>query len=95
VSKCIGSVAGCVLGSGWGGGGSLRAPAQPSERSTRLPQAQRLLTTYKRVVPNPNTATPLLVFPVAHMRGSGASGAAKALGAATCAALAQVADLAA
>ena len=63
----------------WGrvrGGGSLRAPTQRSERSTRLPQAQRLLTTYKRLVPNPNTATPLLVFHGAHIRGLGASGAA-------------------
>jgi hypothetical protein len=79
VSKCIDSVVGCVLGAGWGGG-SLKAPTQRSERSTRLPQAQtqRLLTTYKRLVPNPSTATPLLVFHGAHMRvrrGLGASGA--------------------
>ena len=67
-------MAGCVLGSGWGGG-SLKAPTQRSERSTHLPQAHRLLTTYKRLVPNPNTATPLLVFHGAHMRGLGASGA--------------------
>ena len=65
----------CFVGAGWGGG-SLKAPTQRSERSTRLPQAQRLLTTYKRLVPNPNTATPLLVFHGAHMRGLGASGAA-------------------
>ena len=95
MSKCIGSVVGCVLGAGWGGG-SLKAPTQRSERSTRLPQAQRLLTTYKRLVPNPNTATPLLVFHVAHIRrvwrvGRGGG----ALEAATCAALAQVVDLAA
>ena len=97
MSKCIGSVVGCVLGAGWGGG-SLKAPTQRSERSTRLPQAQRLLTTYKRLVPNPNTATPLLVFHGAHMRGLGASGTAMVrleLGAATCAALAQIVDLAA
>ena len=77
MSKCIGSVVGCVLGAGWGGG-SLEAPTQRSERSTRLSQAQQLLTTYKRLVPNPNTATPLLVFhgDGAHMRGLGASGAA-------------------
>jgi len=75
MSKCIGSVVGCVLGAGWGGG-SLKAPTQRSERSTRLPQAQRLLAAYKRLVPNPNTATPLLVFHGAHMRGLGASGAA-------------------
>jgi hypothetical protein len=74
VSKYIGSVGGCVLGAGWGGR-SLKAPTQRSERSTRLPQAQRLVTTYKRLVPNPNTATPLLMFTGAHMRGLGASGA--------------------
>jgi hypothetical protein len=47
----------CFGRAGWGGG-PLKAPTQRSERSTRLPQAQRLLTTYKRFVPNPNTATP-------------------------------------
>jgi hypothetical protein len=55
VSNCIDSVVGCVLGVGWGGG-SLKAPTQRSERSTRLPQAQRLLTTYKRIVPNAEIA---------------------------------------
>ena len=81
VSKCIGSVFGCVLGAGWGGG-SLKVPTQRSERSTRLRQAQRLFATYKtykRIMPNPNTATPLLVFHGAHVRGLGASGAATAL----------------
>jgi hypothetical protein len=63
------------FGGGFGGGGSLRAPAQRSERSTRLTQVQRLLTAYKRLVPSANTATPLLVFHSAHMRGLGASGA--------------------
>jgi hypothetical protein len=63
-----GSVVGnCVLGAGWVGG-SLKAPTQRSERSTRLPQAQRLLTTYKWLVRNSNTATPLLAFHGAHMR---------------------------
>ena len=85
-------------GSGWEGG-SLKAPTQRSERSTRLSHAQRLFTTYKRAVPNPNTATPLLVFHGAHMRGLSALGATTALsgtyfGAATCAALAQVVDFA-
>jgi len=78
VSKCIGSVVGCVLGAGWGGG-SLKAPTQRSERSMRLPQAQRLFTTYKRIVRNPNTATALLVFHGAHVRGLGACSAATAL----------------
>ena len=64
------------FGGGFWGGGSLKAPTQRSERSTRLPQAQRFLTTYKRRVPNPNTAMPLLVFHGAHMRGLSASGAA-------------------
>jgi hypothetical protein len=95
VPKCIDSVVGCVLGVGWGGG-SLKAPTQRSERSTRLPQAQRLLTTYKRIVPNPNTATPLLMFHGAQYSGVGRVGRGDgALGAATCAALAQVVDLAA
>ena len=57
----------------------MKAPTQRSERSTRLPQAQRLLPTYKRLVPNPNTATPLLVFHGAHMRGLSALGATTAL----------------
>jgi hypothetical protein len=99
MSKCIGSVVGCVLGAGWGGG-SLKAPTQRSERSTRLAQAQWLLTTYKRVAPNPNTATPLLVpwrpyAGVGRVRRDGG-----ALGAAACASLGgaggpQVVDLAA
>ena len=65
-------------GSGWGGG-SLKAPTQRSERSTRLPQAQRLFTTYKRIVPNPNTATPVIALHGARVRGLEASGAATAL----------------
>jgi hypothetical protein len=68
-----------------------------SERSTRLPQTQRLLTTYKRLVPNPNTATPLLVFHGAWRPCVGVGRVGRgdgALGAATCAALAQVVDLA-
>ena len=60
-------------------GGSLKAPTQRSERSTRLSHAQRLFTTYKRIVPNPNTATPLFVFHGAHARGLGAGSAATAL----------------
>jgi hypothetical protein len=95
MSKCIVSVVACVLGAGWGGG-SLKAPTQCSERSTRLPTAQGLLTTYKRLESNPNTDTPLLMFHGTHMRGLSTSGAAMArLRAATCAALAQVVDLAA
>ena len=78
VSKCISSVSGGVLEPGWGGG-SLKAPPQRSGRSTRLPHAQRLFTTYKRPVHNPNTAMPLLVFHAAHTRGLDAWGATMAL----------------
>jgi hypothetical protein len=49
------------------GGGSLKAPTQRSERSTRRPLALQMCPACKRRAPNPNPPTPLLVLHGAHI----------------------------